>query len=189
MAQIARCRVAWSGDIVTGPGLSTFYWDSAGLAGYPAAVSTFFGAVKALFPAGVSWSIPSDGDVLEDTTGELVGTWSITGGSVVSSTGAGSFARGVGARVSWQTAEIRGGRRVRGTTFLAPLTTGSFDGTGAVSVTAANTIQTAAAAYLTDTAGHAVVWSRPRPTLAGDSVSITSALVPRSVSWLRSRRT
>lgn len=174
---------------MVGDGLSTFYWGSSGLAGYPSAVLAFFNAIKALVPGGVTWTVPSSGDLIDDATGELHGTWSISGGGAVASTGISTYASGVGARVVWVTGAIRGGRRVRGSTFIVPLTTAQYDADGTIQSTAAATIKSAADAYLTSVGVNALVWSRPRTGLAGSGVPIASTLVPDKVSWLRGRRT
>lgn len=189
MASIARCRVAWSGSAVVGDGLSTFYWGSGGVAGYPGAVLAFFNAIKGLVPVGVTWTVPSSGDLLDDTTGALQGSWSIAGGGTVASAGGTTYAAGVGSRVVWQTGAIRGGRRVRGSTFIVPLGTTQYDADGTIAPAALTTLGTAAANYLTAVGSNGLIWSRPRTGLAGQAVPITAALTPDKVSWLRGRRT
>lgn len=174
---------------MVGDGLSTFYWGSAGLAGYPSAVLAFFNAIKAFVPTGVTWTVPSSGDLIDDATGELHGSWSISGGGTTASTGLSTYAAGVGARVVWVTGSIRGGRRVRGSTFIVPLDSGQYDADGTIKAAAVTALQNAANGYLTSVGANGLVWSRPRTGLAGAGVPISSALVPDKVSWLRGRRT
>ncbi len=184
-----KIQIAWSGDQVTGPGLSTFYFDEAWGGNKVTALATFFNDIKAFFPTGITWTIPGDGDLINDATGELAGTWTESGATTVTSTAAGNHAQGVGARVVWRTATIRGGRRVRGSTFLVPLVVNAYDSQGTISSAAMTTLTAAVDAFVTTTAGGLVIWSRPRPALAGDAVPVTSGSVPDAVSWLRSRRT
>lgn len=184
-----RLRVEWSGSGVVGPGLTTFYADEGAGSMDPSEVVTFFDSIKALFPSTVTWTIPGEGDMLNEGTGELAGTWSASGGGTVAGTSSASYAAGVGARVRWNTAGIVGGRRVRGSTFLVPLTVNHYDGQGTLESTAVSTLATAAGALVTGLAGALVVWSRPAPGRAGTMHAVTGSSLPDRVSWLRSRRT
>src|SRR5262245_47744302 len=130
MSDIWRLRVAWSGPAGTGPGLSTFY-TSVLPVGLPASVKAFFDALKLMFPTGVSFDIPNSGDRITVETGALSGAWSVSsGGGIVSGTGTGTWAAGVGARVVWTTSSIVGTRRVKGATFLCPIVTAGYDNAG-----------------------------------------------------------
>lgn len=188
MPNLHRIRIEWAGLPIEGPGLTTFFTDELTGLPSPADFNAFFTSLAGLFPSGLSWSIPNDGDTIDAATGTLVGTWNNGANSVVSSTGSGAFAAGVGARVVWRTGVVRGGHRVRGTTFLCPLLASGYDGAGSLTAAALNTISTAADTLRTR-AVPPVVWSRPRVGLGGASVGITSSEVPDRISWLRSRRT
>lgn len=195
MATINRLRVSWSGSPVTGPGLSTFYFDPATGGGAADDVETFFNAIKTAFPNGISWTIPSNGDQIADSTGELTGVWSAPGeGGVVTSSGGANWAQGVGMRVRWNTAGIYRGRRVKGTTFLVPLLANAYTSDGTLDNAYVSTVQTAAAAMIAANPGF-VVWSRPvpvgpgGPATVGESNFVTSASAVDGISWLRSRRT
>ncbi len=184
-----RTQVVWSGDVVTGGGLTTFYSDEGIGTPVLANLVTFFNAIKALFPGGITWTIPDGGDLIDEASGALTGTWSESGGGVVTSTGGTSpYVAGVGARAVWRTSAIRGGRRVRGSTFLLPLLTTQYDASGTIGPTALSTLENAAQTLL-GSATSIGVWSRPRPGLSGALVPIDSVSVPDKVSWLRSRRT
>lgn len=90
----------------------------------------------------------------------------------------------------WLTSGVRGGRRVVGSTFLVPCGKGALSSNGQPDGTTQSTIQTAAAALVTTSAGHMRVWGRPHKG-ASDGVSsvVTAALASGQLSWLRSRRT
>lgn len=184
-----RTQVVWSGDIVTGGGLSTFYTDEAAGGPILAPLVTFFTAIRGSFPNGITWTIPDGGDLLNEANGQLTGTWSESGGAAVASNGgAGAYVAGVGARAVWRTSAIRGGRRVRGSTFLLPLLAAGYDPFGTLAAGTLSTLEGAVQALLTAAPGLRV-WSRPRPSLAGAMIPIDSVEIPDKVSWLRSRRT
>lgn len=188
MAQLQRLRVQWGGSPVTGPGLSTFYATTAG-SGYPAAVHAFFTAIRSAFPSGLTWTIPQDGDLIEDTTGGLAGSWSEgSGGGVVTGGGSANFANGVGMRVQWRTGGIFRGRRVRGSTFLCPMVSGVYLADGTIDDVTVAGMQTAAT-NLIAAVPNLSIFSRPAFGTPGTHSIVTSAIAVDRVSWLRSRRT
>lgn len=189
MPQIARLRVTWTGSAVVGGGLSTFYTLVSDVAGLPAAVQTFFTSLAPLVPTTLQWTIPRNGDTIDDGSGELTGTWSEAGADlVVNSSLAGAYPNGVGARVVWVTSGIHRGRRVRGATFICPLASGSFQSDGTLTDANVTTIRNAATTLVA--AKPLRIFSRPQPGAAdGASNPVISSTVPDKVSWLRSRRT
>lgn len=182
-----RCRVAWSGSPVVGPGLSTFYALNTS-PGFPAAVRAFFASLTTLLYSGTTITVPNTGDVIDEATGAITGTWT-DGAALTPVVGAASgvFAAGVGMQVRWRTGGIVAGRRVVGSTFLIPTTTGAFDATGTPGSATITVVQNAADAYIA-AAPFACIWSRPAPGRAGTDHLITSASVPDRPSWLVSRR-
>ena len=186
---IQRLRCEWSGIGQVGPGLSTFYAEADGTQAIASAAAALFEAVKNVIPSGGSVQVPAQGDILDETTGELVGVWGSGPTTTVTMTGSQAHAAGVGARVVWNTAGIVAGRRVRGATFLVPLGNASFDGTGTLVPTALTPITAGITAFLAQAGGNAVVWSRPADGRVGSAHPIVSGNVPDKVSWLRSRRT
>lgn len=181
-----RLRVTWAG-LGGLPGLSTFYYGVA--SPNVSDCVTFFTAIKGLFPAGVTWDIPSSGDEIDDATGTLTGVWAGSGGGTVTSSGAAtSYAAGVGARVQWNTLVITGGRRVRGATFLAPLLGTGYDSSGTLESTGLTTMRNAATAYAASGVAKGI-WHRPVSGSGGLYAAINSATVPDRVTSLRSRRT
>lgn len=191
MTAILRMRVAWGGAGVTGPGLSTFYFDQAG-SGFPADVRAFFEAIKANIPSNVTITVPNDGDIIEDTTGALTGAWSEpSGGGITTGTFSGDYPQGVGTRVVWNTAGIYRGRRVKGSTFIVPIGGALFGTSGFLDPATQSIIQGAADTFVAS-GSQPLVWSRPSdvaPATSGESNAVSSATVPAAVSWLRSRRT
>lgn len=177
----------WTGSQVVGPSVSSFFFDAAD-SGYPAAVLGLFDALKAHVPTGVQIAVPNTGDVLNDATGDIIGTWTEPGGGIITGTGSTAFILGTGYRIVWTTNGIRNGRHVRGTTFLVPTVSSIFDTSGRLTVAAQTTAMTAASAYLSALGGAGRVWSRPKGGANGESNEINGRQVPEQPSWLRSRR-
>lgn len=187
MATILRMRCVWSGTAITGDGLTTFYLPQAET-GMSAVVNTFFDSIKAYLAAGSTITIPDTGDLVDDATGELAGSWSDGSTSTVQTTGAGGFAAGVGARVKWSTQGVVNGRRVRGSTFLVPLSAAQYQSDGTLLDATKGVLQTAANTMNNAFSSGLLIWHRPVNGAGGSSHAVTSGEVPDKVSWLRSRR-
>lgn len=188
MTAINRFRVQWTGSAVVGPSLSTFYFSGSAV-GKPAALVTFFTAIAGMVAPGVTWTIPGTGDVLEDSTGALTGSWTAAGGGSVVSSGTGVFAQGVGVRAVWQTANVHKGRRVKGTTFIVPLSAAQYQADGTIVNATLTNLLAAQNALIAATTPDFRIWSRPDANGAFALSSVTGALAPDTVSTLRSRRT
>lgn len=188
MSTLNKVPVFWSGVPVVGGGVSTFYFNGSHV-GFLADLSAFFTSVGAYIAGGVTFSFPNSGDLIDDATGNLVGTWSEPPEASVASSGIGQFANGVGCRIVWPTSGTTNNRRVKGSTFLVPLTVGCYTGSGHLDDTIRGNMQTAAAALLGASTPEMVIWTRPVGGAGGASHTVVGALVPDQVSWLRSRRT
>ena len=97
MASIERVVCVWNGGVGL-PGVSVFYGNPA-VPGLKTDLEAFFDTVADSFPAGVSVTVPANGDMIEDSTGALSGTWS--SGSPTTYTGFNSndWAAGVGVAI------------------------------------------------------------------------------------------
>jgi len=186
MASLRRVPVAWTTG-VGGAGVSVFYTASADDA--TAALGTFFNAIKDLFPPAVTWTIPSSGDEITDSTGILSGGWSGGTAATVTGTNNTNYVAGTGCFVRWRTGGIRSGRKFVGRTFLCPLVTSKFDATGTIDNTALSTVQTAANTLVG--VGMLGVYGRPIAPSTSNGVFLTwtAAEAPDKVTSLRTRRT
>lgn len=182
-----RIRAQWTGTGLIGPSVSTFYWDSS-VTGGPAAIRAFFNSCATQIPNTVTITVDSTGDILTDTTGALVGTWTESAGAAVTGSDNNSFVLGLGIRVVWNTAGIHNGRRVRGSTFLVPVGRDIWDAQGTPDSGHLATVSSAAAALVSAGSGDFKIWSRPTGGSGGQSHGVTGSSVPDAVSWLRSRR-
>ena len=152
------------------------------------AVRVFFEAVKAGLPTGLSIQYPSSYDVIDDGTGNIVLTNSLTPPANTGGTGAGNYAGSAGAVVNWLTSDFVAGHRKRGRTFLVPVVAAQMDTAGSLNNTYQQTIQTAGTALIGTSGANFVVWRQPRPGQAGSSHLVTACTVPDLAAVLRSRR-
>lgn len=191
MADLARVRVTWSGAAVVGDSVSTFYTTGTG-PGLNTSLRAFFDSIKARLPVLITLNFPSGGEIINSIDGKPIGSWTNTAPAAVSGTDNGNLVQGAGMRIVWNTAAYRNGRRVRGSTFLAPAGVGSFDTNGLPSTGTVGVVDAALAAFVAGWGTNPlVVYTRPNPAGAGNGgyATVTSANLPRKASSLRSRRT
>lgn len=185
---IREVVIDWSGSGVVGPGASVLHFRDVAN-GAPGDLVTLFNTLKGGIPAGTQIVIPTSGQTLDETTGQVNGAWSESGGTTLAASGSSSFVQGVGARIVWMTGATINGRVHRGSTFIVPISNDQFAGAGALADTLVSTWNTAVAAFVAAQAGNFVIWRRPRAGSFSAISDVSSGFVPDKVSWLRSRRT
>lgn len=203
MAPIYRVKMNWTG-FPGAPGLSVFHFrdfdtepgaglSEAGAQAATARVDTFITAVVPYLPQGVMLRSDTEVEVIEETTGQLEDTYSVT--PAAAKTGAMSTANGFsapsGAVINWRTQGVRNGRRIRGRTFLVPLGSGSYQADGTLSTAAVAGLAAAANALVESSGSPDLgVYARPSGPGASDGnwVVASSATVPDMAAVLRSRR-
>lgn len=109
---------------------------------------------------------------------------------VVTGSSAVVYAGGVGAVVNWTTGAFHLGRKVRGRTFLVPLTSAAFQTDGTLAAAVQSSIQSNGALFAASTPTPVILSQKPA---SGGGVSsvvalITGATVPDRSAVLRSRR-
>src|SRR5512138_388641 len=72
---LQRLRCAWTGTGVEGPGLTTFFAEADGTVAISVAATGLFDALKTYIPSGTTVFVPNGGDVIDELTGTLTGTW------------------------------------------------------------------------------------------------------------------
>ena len=200
MASLLRVKARWSG-FQGSPGYSVFHF--AGFAGAEpttseatvavSKVQAFFFAIRTSIPTGCVILVEPDVDVIESTDGKLVSV--LNGGAPGPVNGGASAAAGyataVGAVVTWRTAGIRKGRRVKGRTFLVPLSSVAFSPDGTLNGDIMYSL-TQASLGLSDTQSSPDlgVYGRPSTKGATDGVwfPVASYSIPDMGAVLRSRR-
>lgn len=199
---VAIVRTAWSGTS-GGPGLTQFavlgaaggIWNPSGTQSAVNAVRTFWESLKTLLPDELKLDISPVIDDYDTVTGDLVGSYVAgTAPLQVIGTSTSSYVGGAGAKITWNTGQIRNGKRVKGSTFLVPISSSVFGATGTVGSTAITTINGAANTMLSQlTAGGTSlgVWSRPGPPSkprAGFATEVLTGSVGNKSAILRGRR-
>jgi hypothetical protein len=175
------------------------YGDTTSMQALVDNIKTFWQAFSAMLPSGLTITVPSSGDVLDEQTGNITGSWSVgTAAAVVTGTGSGGYAGNAGLVVHWLTSTIANTRRLRGRTFVVPLVSLSYDSTGSLTPASITTATNAAAALVTSSGTLLQVWHRPvyskpkttPPTLItpGSRGVVTGSRVPDLAVSLRSRR-
>lgn len=183
----------WSG-FPGAPGYSVFHF--AGGGGLISDATQVAERVRAAFllvaprlPTSVSIEVQPTVEVLDSDTGVLSGFQEITAPTAVNGAAAGTYAGPAGAVVNWRTNDVRGGRRIRGRTFLVPLASAAFESNGTLSGSARSDVQDFADELLGgDLDSEFGVWSRPVGGSGGVFATATSASVPDMAAVLRSRR-
>ena len=188
MANISRIQAVFTGAGVVGPASASMYTTGQVI---NARVPWFqlWNALANYMPSSVTITIPNTGETYDDATGDLVEIWTSGTTSTVNGAGSGSFAKGVGARIIWNTAGTTNNRRVRGSTFVVPLSGASYDTDGTLTATVAAALASNASTFVAATQSDFVIWTRPRPGVTGKSSGVLGSAAPDTISTLRSRRT
>jgi hypothetical protein len=194
MLVMRRVPVSWT----TGPGgsgVSVFYTGDSD--DVTVQLGTFFNAIKAQMPTGVTWTIPASGDKLQDEDGELAGAWSGGTQATIVGTSNQPYAAGTGAYIRWLTGAVVDKHKLQGRTFLVPLANTAYWTDGEIVSSSLTILQNAATALAA--ASKLIVWHRPRkaytspdgtshPERVGTNRLVIAATVPNKVTSLRSRR-
>lgn len=182
---IDRLRVGLTGSQI-GSGVATHY----ALPNHngQAALSTWWSGCAAHMPSNVFINVPPDGDTIEVETGLLQNVWSdgvthtYTGGQ------GGAHAAGVGVCITWLTAGIVNGKRIRGRTFIVPLGGSRFDTDGTILDNTLSGIREATNTLLGAMDDGLMIYHRPVGEAQGTAHAVTGFRLPDRVSSLKSRR-
>lgn len=153
----------------------------------------FFNGVKGSLPNAVSIQVETEVEELNEASGQLIGAWGATALSTIqgtTSTVAG-YAAAAGGVVSWTTPGVRNGRRVRGRTFLVPLSNEVWDLNGTLKDAHLTPLNTAATNLRTvGQQTSFAVYSRPSAPNATDGIAyiVQAHKIPDMSAILRSRR-
>jgi len=196
MPILNRVRVGWT-NWPGAPGLSTFYLAAGSTNVAP--LLTFFTAIKDLFPAALTFTVPANGDAVDSVTNKIVGGWTGSGGGTVSSGHSNTAYSGTsGALIHWNTNAVLNGRRLAGRTYLVPLAGDQYFTDGSLVGTCITTLTTAGTALITALTPSLIVYGPPRDagTLNDDDLGkaavsspTINCVVPDLAVVMRSRRT
>ena len=193
MTSLHRVVLEWSGGSVVGRAVTVLHYSASDNEAPPvAAHQTAFTTARALFPGNVTISFPVAGDTIQDTTGDLVGVWSAPAVASVTGGASSTQAAGVGACIGWTTGGIvngsKGPRKLRGRTFLVPISADNYQANGTL-VDGALAVSQQLALDMMGT-GPLAVWHRPSSATGSDggSYGVISGRVRDKVAFLSSRR-
>lgn len=202
MATISRCRVLWTG-FPGAPGVSTFYFTDPLLG--QASLNDFMAEITIGCPTDVTTKVETGGEDIDETTGELVSTWTGTDRAVHTGTSSVAYAAPAGYTCRWLTGLFVGGRRLAGRTYVVPSGAVAFQTDGSVSTSLITGIEAAQETFVNDHTNNLLIWSRPRAATpawtdrygkthaavssrAGSSAPVNDWHVPDRAVVLRSRR-
>lgn len=184
MGDISRVRSTWTG-FLGAPGVTTMYFVDTSTA--VESVHAFWASMSGDIPGDVDIQVESAGDTIESTTGALTGAWVSDPVAVVHCGGSGVYAAPVGACVDWLTGTIAHGRRLRGRSFIVPITASSFQSDGTLLDAFKDNLTTYATTLITEQSASFCIWHRGTGS-DGSTGIVTSAHVPDMAAVLRSRR-
>jgi len=151
-------------------------------------VRAFWDACKGFLPSDVTIQVENTGDELDSVTGALVNEFTTAAVAPVTGTSSAVYAAAVGALANWKTSVVVAGSRLRGKTFIVPVTAGFFTTAGALTLECTATIETAGGTLIADQSSSFVVWHRPVNGAGGNYALVASVTAPTTASVLRSRR-
>lgn len=198
MAQILRVKLNWTGFIGS-PGYTNLYFrdfsegpvDQAMADGAVAKTDIWLDAWVPALPSTVSLLVDPTVDIVNEQNGELEGFLTTSPDTSRLGTGSGAYSAPSGICVNWSTNGIRNGRRIRGRTFMVPVSGAATDTNGTIATTHLNNLRTASGVFISPTgAGDLGVWSRPTPAEPNGGIWHVAASysIPDRLAVLRSRR-
>lgn len=214
MVSMLRVKTRWSG-LIGLPGYTILYFrdfdtgepwnpDPAQALVAVNKTRTFFDSIKHLIPTGCSMQVEATVEEVDDITGELLDIHNVATPTVVAGTASASasYAAPVGAVLNWRTSTVRNGRKLRGRTFIVPLSSTSFESNGTLAAGTVTAITNAGLAMIADVTSPEIgVWGRPTPVKDGSGNVVpgeynedgawsfaTTCNVPDMAAVLRSRR-
>lgn len=161
-----------------------------------AQIAFFFSDTARLFANTTTATVATQGRVIEDTTGQLIGDWSDSSPVTMQGTGTNPPVQNSSqALMRLNTGLISEGRRIKGRWFLPGFSAATSEG-GELNGDAQDELASAAGGMVAN--GGLLVWSRPRPAGSGQNGDLparvgTSADVTSMTAWnefavLRNRR-
>jgi hypothetical protein len=198
MAPILKVKIKWTG-FTGAPGYTNFFFRD--IAGTPSQATAedaatkarnFGGYVRGHLPIETILQVQNDVEVIEETTGELQTMFTVaTKTPLPGEAPSAPYSAASGAVVTWRTAGVRNGRRVRGRTFLVPLANSAYQSDGTLAAATVTALTTNLNTFLSPSgSANFGVYARPSSAAATDGIfhQATGFSVPDKVAVLRSRR-
>jgi hypothetical protein len=202
MAPIYQITWQWTG-FPGSPGYTTLFFDGAtdsptGALAAATKSRLLFAGITGGLQSNTTIGLVTDVRVLEDTSGDVLSIYTVSGIASVTGSGGEAYAGPVGSCVDWITTTLHEGRRMQGRTFVVPCNSAVYDTNGSLSGSWITTLATAAEAMRTASGPAFGVWGRPRkaqvaplppkPAVDGLWGPAVSSRIPDKAVVLRSRR-
>lgn len=190
---IIRVTAEWT-NFRGGPGYSNFYFAGAStveaIDSYRGQIDNAFKAIATFLPDGLEIGILREAHLIDELTGELIEyVDGETGITITVGSSTSGYSGASGAVVTWNTATVVRGRRVRGRTFLVPLAGNAYEGDGTLTPAALTAVGNFGdLASQSNANGELIIWARPAAGGSGAIAPVTAYRVPDLAAVLRSRR-
>lgn len=188
-----RITARWTG-FPGGPGYSNFFFAGGGglisdVGQVADRVMSAFSEITTWLASGTRIELEPEAAIVDSDTGVVSDFAQVDNDTAVVAGGNANYAGPTGAVVNWRTNDLRNGRRIRGRTFLVPLTGATFDVDGTLNGGALEDINAFADTLRgVDLDSELGVWSRPVGGSGGVFATVTNHNVPDMAAVLRSRR-
>jgi len=165
VTNLYRVRVGLSG-FPGGPGVSTFFFFDVATA--IDSLHSLYTSVAPYMPAIVRINVETTGDVITDTNGAITSAWSHASVAEIAGSNPNPYAGPAGALFVWKTAVILDRKRLRGRTFIVPMTTDKYQNDGSLADGPRGELQGFVNAFTAEQSASFAVWHRPRKAKAAD---------------------
>lgn len=177
------------------PGWTTFYFngeDPTALANHFRWAREYLTSISGLFPAQWSAAVQAEGRLLQTVTGDLDTTTTIpadgTGNAVTGTDPSGAFGSGAsGVCISLTSTGVNRTRRVRGRTYIVPVSSGVYGPDGTIADAFLGPLRTGFQTLFTEVRAPGV-YSRPRLRLGGAWFPVSTIRISDKAAVLTSRR-
>lgn len=193
MPVISKHTITWTG-FLGAPGYSNFFTNASDDVAFHTALNTWKGTWAANLPDDVTLTLQAEVSQLDEATGVQTGAFSIGSDTVTQGANTGGYSAASGVVVHWLTGGFVAGRRVKGRTFMVPISGGAYQTNGTIDENALSFMRTSTNTFQNAVQGNMIVWARPfagkpgKPARTGSSHDVTSWQIPDKVAILRSRR-
>lgn len=159
-----------------GPGVATMYFLSA--ENLTESLQAYWNVMRELMPIQVAITVENTGDVIEDTTGDLVGAWGGTVQPTLPGLSNGPYPAPAGLCCVWKTTTILDSHRLAGRTFIVPVTSAFYQTDGTIIQSAIDGMTGACESLIAAESEDFVIWHRPFPGSPAVAASGTHAARP-----------
>lgn len=191
---VYRVKIRWTG-FTGAPGYTILHFDApteatqAGADAVHSLTNDFIVSLASNLPSAVSLLAEQGVEVIDQATNQLETIFTATARAATKGVGTGGFSSATGACIVWETGEVKAGRRVRGRTFIVPISASMYDTDGTLTSACLTDLQ-GAASQLAGGGFNFGVLSRPSISGAADGSfhTVSSGRVSDKTAVLRSRR-